>query len=123
MRDPPRSRIKPTPNRLKIHGTMHRHHHPHAHTPHELDGLQLFFLAVCAFDLGFFLFYMFVYELDTQSMISDTLFSTPEYAIILTMTLALRMLGGVMFLFRYKDVFPVWEYTGFVGIFITLFGW
>lgn len=100
--------------------THHTHHHHHAQAP---DGLQLFFLAVCAFDLGFFLFYMFVYELDSQSMISDTLFSTPEYAIVLTMTLALRMLGGVMFLYRYRDVFPVWEYAGFIGIFITLFGW
>jgi hypothetical protein len=100
--------------------TQHHHHH---HAGPDLDGLQLFFLAVCAFDLAFFLFYLFVYELDSQSMISDTLFSTPEYAIVLSVTLALRMLGGAMFLYRYRDVFPLWEYVGFVGICITLFGW
>ena len=102
---------------------MHSRHHPvHTHT-HEMDWLQLFFLWVCALDLGFFLFYMFMYELNSQSMISDTLFSTPEYAIILTVTLALRMLGAVLFLYRYRNIFPVWEYIGFVGVFITLLGW
>lgn len=99
---------------------MHRNHHTH---DMELDGLQFFFLAVCVYELGFFMFYMFMYELSQQSTISDTLFSTPEYAVVLTLALSLRMLGGVMFLFRYRDVFPVWEYAGFVGIFITLFGW
>lgn len=102
---------------------MTKHHNNHHHHPIDLDGLQLFFLVVCAFDLGFFLYYMFAYELDSQSMISDTLFSTQEYAIVLTITLSLRMLGGVMFLYRYRDVFPVWEYAGFIGIFITLVGW
>lgn len=100
---------------------MHTHHHHHYQC--EIDGLQLFFLTVCAFELGFFMFYMFMYEMAPQSTISDTLFSTPEYAIILTLSLCLRMLGGVMFLFRYRNVFPMWEYAGFVGIFIALFGW
>ena len=94
----------------------HQHHiHPDAH--------QLFFLGLCLFDLGFFMFYLFRYELNTQSMISDTLFSTPEYAIVLSITLGLRLLGAAMFVFRYRYEFPVWEGVGYLGVCITAFGW
>lgn len=103
---------------------MTKHQHQHKHHLHTApDYHQLFFLGVCLFDLGFFLFYLFAYELDTQSMISDTLFTTPEYAIVLSITLGIRLLGAAMFIYRFRDVYPMWEYIGYIGICITAFGW
>jgi hypothetical protein len=93
--------------------------HAHGH----LDALQLFFIGVCMFDLIFFVCYMLLYEVDSQSMISDTLFATPEYAVVLTFTLAVRLLGACMFLFRYRFVFPFWEVMGYVGVILAMFGW
>lgn len=96
---------------------MSRHHH------HEWDWLQIMFLLLCLGELIFFLYYLFAFEIDSQSTISDTLFSTPEYAVSLTLTLSLRLLGVVMFLCQYNNLFPNWEHAGFFGVFVTLLGW
>jgi hypothetical protein len=93
------------------------------HSHDQLDNLQLFFLGVCTFDLIFFVCYMLLYEVDSQSMISDTLFTTPEYAVVLTFTLAVRLLGASMFLYRYRYIFPFWEIVGYVGVLLAMFGW
>lgn len=81
------------------------------------------FLLLCLGELIFFLYYLFAFEIDSQSTISDTLFSTPEYAVSLTLTLSLRLLGVVMFLCQYNNLFPNWEHAGFFGVFVTLLGW
>jgi len=90
------------------------------------DTLQLFLLGVCLFDLGFFSFYLFTHELQWQNTISDTLFDHPEYAAILTSSLAVRMLGIALYLSRFRyEGGPVygWLIAGFLGVFFTLFGW
>ena len=87
------------------------------------DKLQLFLLCVCVFDLIFFSCYLFIYELNSKSMISDTLFTTPAYAIVLTCTLFTRLLGAALFLYRYSTVDTTWVITGFCGVFVTMFGW
>ena len=68
---------------------------------------------------------MFEFELSKQSTISDTLFSTPEYAAVLTVTLAMRLTGGVIYLLprHSREREPEWEKTGYVGIILALAGW
>ena len=87
------------------------------------DSLQLFLLGVCAFDLIFFSCYLFIHELNSKSMISDTLFTTPAYAIVLTITLFTRLLGVALFLYRYGTVNTNWVITGFFGVSLAMFGW
>lgn len=87
------------------------------------DNVQKFLLALCLFDLIFFCYYLFHYEIDKQNTISDTLMSVPQYAIILTILLATRALGGVLFLVRFRNQYPSWEIAGFCGIFTALGGW
>ncbi len=87
------------------------------------DSWQLLFLAVCLFDLIFFVCYMLLYEIDQQSMISDTLFSTPEYVVVLSVTLALRVLGAALFFYGYRNKYPFCEINGWIGILIACFGW
>lgn len=96
-------------------GGLNKHLYP--------DGLQLFLLAVCLFDLVFFSFYLFTYELARQNTISDSLFQHPEYVIILSVTLAIRSLGVCLYLMRFRNENSGWVITGFVGLFTTLFGW
>ena len=87
------------------------------------DSLQLFLLAVCLFDLVFFSFYLFTYELAKQNTISDSLFQHPEYVIVLSITLAIRSLGVCLYLMRFRNENSGWVITGFVGLFVTLSGW
>lgn len=87
------------------------------------DLLQLIFVGVGVFDLVFFSYYLFVYAIEDQSMISDTLFSRGEYATILTVTLAARLLGGVLFLMRYMSDKPWWTTLGLGGECLALMGW
>jgi hypothetical protein len=96
-------------------------HNKHTHL--YPDSLQLFLLGVCAFDLIFFSCYLFIHELNSKSMISDTLFTTPAYAIVLTITLFTRLLGVALFLYRYGKISTKWVTTGFFGVFLTMFGW
>ncbi len=46
---------------------------PFSWTPHP-DLAQLALLALCAFDLAFFCYYLFEFALDRRHTISDTLF-------------------------------------------------
>lgn len=87
------------------------------------DWLQLFLLAVCLFDLVFFSYYLFTYELAAQNTISDSLFQHAEYLIILTVTLSVRSLGVCLYLMRYRNEASGWVIAGFAGLFVTLFGW
>ena len=88
-----------------------------------LDWLQIVLILVCLFDMGFFLYYLFSYELALQNTISDSLFTRPEYATVLTVTLTVRLLGAVLFLMRYRYEAWDWVVPGFVGVVLTLFGW
>ena len=87
------------------------------------DVLQWVFVVVSVFDLIFFSYYLFVFEMNEQSMISDTLFTRGEYATVLTVTLAARLLGGVLFLMRYMRDRPWWTTMGIMGECLTLMGW
>ncbi len=64
------------------------------------DWLQLLLIGICMFDLIFFSYYLFSYELEQQNTISDSLFSHPGYATVLTFTLISRLLGAGLYLFR-----------------------
>ena len=96
-------------------GGIHRHLYP--------DGLQFFLLGVCLFDLVFFSYYLFTYELASQNTISDSLFQHVEYTIILSITLAIRSLGTALYLMRYRNEQTGWVMAGFAGLFVALFGW
>jgi len=88
-----------------------------------LDGMQLFLLAVCVFDILFFSYYLFTYELSNRNTISDTLFTHVEYVTILSITLTCRMLGAVFFLTQYRYEKWSWMVAGYIGVFLTLMGW
>lgn len=87
------------------------------------DGAQLTLLALCVFDLTFFCYYLFNYELDRQHTISDTLFGDGGYRAVLTCLLAARLLGVVLFLYRFRFKHTVWEIVGYIGVFLAFFGW
>ncbi len=63
---------------------------PFTWTPHP-DTFQAVLLVLCVFDLTFFCYYLFNYELDRQHTISDTLFGDGEYRAVLTCLLACRL--------------------------------
>jgi hypothetical protein len=90
---------------------------------HKTDWLQRVFLGVGVFDLIFFSYYLFTFELSAENMITDTLFSRGEYAAVLTVTLAVRLLGGVLFLMRYMHEYSCWMFLGVIGECMTLMGW
>ena len=87
------------------------------------DTLQLVLLAVCVFDLIFFSYYLFTYELAWQNTISDSLFEHGDYATILSVTLTVRMLGVGLYFLRYRNEAWGWLVAGYSGMFLTLFGW
>jgi hypothetical protein len=87
------------------------------------DRLQLFLLAVCLFDLIFFSYYLFTYELAAQNTISDSLFEHREYTIVISITLAIRSLGVALYFMRYRNEANHWVIAGFAGLCVTLFGW
>ena len=98
---------------------LYGHFHP--------DYIQYFLLALCAFDLGYFTYYMVAFNLDSERTISDALFNSVQYAVILTFTLAFRMLGVALFFFkpenRRQDGMTHWLIIGYSGVFLTFFGW
>ena len=88
------------------------------------DGLQYLLLGVCVFDMIFFSYYLFAFELQEKQTISDSLFTRVEYAAVLSITLTIRLTGAAMFYVRYrfqKD--RTWLVVGFVGIVLTFIGW
>lgn len=91
-------------------------------TPHP-DLPQLALLALCAFDLAFFCYYLFEFELDRRHTISDTLFGDGGYRATLTCLLALRLLGAALFLLRFRHRHCGWETAGYAGICLAFFGW
>jgi hypothetical protein len=88
-----------------------------------IDGLQLFLVGVCGVDMIFFTCFLFAYELDKQNTISDSLFDRPDYLIVLSIALSLRLLGVAFFHLRYRNSSTAWVIAGFCGLFLTLFGW
>ena len=88
-----------------------------------LDGSQLFFVGVCGFDIIFFTYYLLSYELDKQNTISDSLFTRPDYAIVLSIALFFRLLGVGLYLYRYQNLRVHWVMVGYLGIFLTAAGW
>ena len=95
---------------------LEQHLHP--------DGLQYLLVGVCVFDMIFFSYYLFAYELLEQSTISDSLFTRVEYAAVLSITLTIRLTGAVMYFVRYRFQDTCgWLVTGFVGVSLTFFGW
>ncbi len=95
---------------------------PQTCIPHT-DGKQKFLLALSLFDLIFFCYYLFRFEIARQSTISDTLFAMQEYRVVLTVLLALRLTGGWMFLYRFRDKHHLWEMAGYLGLILALVGW
>lgn len=91
------------------------HIHPDFH--------QILLLLICTFDLGFFLYYLFAYNLKEQNTISDALFSYPEYVVVLTVLLACRTLAVALYFGRYRNANPEWVGIGLFFIGVTLFGW
>jgi hypothetical protein len=89
------------------------------------DRLQAALLVLCAADLAYFVFYLLAYSLQEEHTISDSLFTNPAYATILSVTLSFRMLGVVFFLYQYRNEPDAmrWWGPGFLAVFLTLFGW
>ena len=85
--------------------------------------LQPVLLLICLCELVFFVYYMLAFELQRQSTISDTLFSTPEYAVTLSVALATRLLVGALYLWRFRYEYPKWEIMGYLGLTSALSGW
>ena len=85
--------------------------------------LQPALLVICLCELAFFMYYMLTFELQRQTTISDTLFSTPEYAVTLSVALATRLLGGALYLWRFRYEYPKWEIIGYFGLICALSGW
>jgi hypothetical protein len=87
------------------------------------EPLQPILLGICLGELVFFVYYMFTFEFQKQSTISDTLFTTPAYAVVLSVALATRLLGGAFYLWRFKFEHQGWEIAGYIGIVTALFSW
>ncbi len=88
-----------------------------------LDGPQVALLASCLAETVFFVVYLAVYGAPTQSTISDTLFAHPEYKAMLTVFLALRLLGAGLFVWRFRRQCPEMEVLAALGILVALAGW
>lgn len=88
-----------------------------------LDKPQLALLTLCVGDMVFFTYYFFAYQIPAQNTISDSLFDHGVYAALLSVFLALRLLGVVLYLLRYRYENTPWVVAGFVGVCVTLFGW
>jgi len=88
-----------------------------------LDNLQRFLLAVCFADAVFFSYYLFGFSIENQSTISDMLFTRPEYTVVMTVLLAVRLLGGALFLYRFQRRCQELEVAGMLGIALALTGW
>jgi heme/copper-type cytochrome/quinol oxidase subunit 2 len=89
----------------------------------QVDAWQVVFLLVGLFDLVFFMSYLFLYAIKEQNTISDTLFSRGEYAVVLTVTLSIRLLCGVIFLTRYIHRHPTLMTLGICMEGVALIGW
>ena len=87
------------------------------------DELQLVILAVCVFDLAFFTYYLFSYELSIRNTISDTLRQDGWYLTVLSVSLSIRMLGVCLYFLRYRNQGWSWLVAGYSGVFLTLLGW
>ena len=87
------------------------------------DRMQKSILALCLFELVFFCYYLFRFELGKQSTISDTLFTMPEYTVVLILLLAIRMTCGALFVYRFRYKHAGWEITGYIGVSLALLGW
>lgn len=88
-----------------------------------LDTPQTVLMLLCAFDAGFFCYYLFTYSIHTQSTISETLFTRPEYTTVLSVMLGARLTGGLLFLLRFRYKWGQAEIVGLVGILLTIIGW
>ena len=87
------------------------------------DNLQKGLLAICLFDLSFFSYYLFNFEMIKQSTISDTIFTDTGYKVVLTFLLASRLLGGGLFLLRFRFKHRLWEWAGYAGMAAAFGGW
>lgn len=87
------------------------------------DKMQITLLLISAVELGFFLYYMFAYNMGGKNTISDSLFTRPEYAVVLTCTLTARITGVALYFFRYRNHSCAWIIPGCLGIAMALFGW
>lgn len=85
--------------------------------------MQKVLLALCAFDLAFFCYYLINFELDRQHTISDTLFTDVGYRTMLTVLLAFRMTGVCLFVARFRFKHCGWEVTGYIGAALACVGW
>lgn len=94
---------------------LSRHLHP--------DGMQIVLLGLCAIDLGFFMYYMFAYNLGGKNTISDSLFTRVEYRVVLSCTLTARLLGVALYFFRYRNANCNWIFPGCIGLVIAFGGW
>lgn len=91
-------------------------------TPHP-DGMQKTLLVLSAIDLFFFSYYLLNFEMTRESTISDTLFTDTGYKVVLSVFLSLRLLGGALFLYRFRFKHWLWECLGYIGIIAALGGW
>ena len=92
-------------------------------------------LLDCLAELVAFVVFLFAYETQSQLMISDTLFSLPPYAIVLTVFLMVRIMFGVLYVAsrRFADlerrgedmrVRFAWAHAAaYAGFLVTGIGW
>jgi hypothetical protein len=87
------------------------------------DNLQLVLLALCVGDMAFFTYYFIAHQIPNQNTISDSLFDHGAYAVLLSVFLALRLLGVVLYLLRFRNENTPWVVAGFIGVCVTFVGW
>lgn len=85
--------------------------------------MQITLLLLCAVDLVFFIYYMIAFNLASKNTISDSLFTRPEYAIVLTITLCARLLGVTFYFIRYRNSSCGWIVPGIMGVVLAISGW
>ena len=87
------------------------------------DRAQLVLLGLCVADMAFFTYHFIAYQIPHQNTISDSLFDYGAYTVLLSVFLAARLLGAVLYIFRFRNENTPWAITGFLGVFVTFFGW
>lgn len=87
------------------------------------DRPQLVLLGLCVADMAFFTYHFIAYQIPRQNTISDSLFDHGAYAVLLSLFLVARLLGAVLYIFRFRNENTPWAIAGFLGTFVTLFGW
>ena len=88
-----------------------------------LTGWQEVVLLCCLVELVYFTTYFLGPNAEQEYMISDRIFATVQYTVILSVCLAFRLLLVVMYAIKYVRTRSVWVTTTIAACVVTFFGW